>query len=770
MDLKGAILRNFYTVGTLVTEPTPEKFFSLKIPHYQRPYKWDADRVSRLIEDWHDNRSTTKESENKEYFAGAVVTVAEGDSGIHSLIDGQQRITTLFLANFINFSLLRNLILSEIERKRCGKILSYSDALNRSVHFIFRDSTILAHFKAATEHIKLLSDDDKMDELHETDDHFNQMREYYNLLWIPQYTIEEYPTEECYKKAVSDMLSQKITPDSLNLHYDRASFNDSLAKVLSSLYLIFSGNTMTLKEEIIDEIYLSDNEKVYATSMKAIITTLKSIVSQEGVFYTYMHNLHQTLTQLLDEVKVCVIQTGATDDAYTLFEVMNDRALELDDLDLIKNQFFKKFVLSNQALKEQAEAHPAQKISCLTEQEVDQKIQALDKQWGDVIFNHPKMGVQYKKLVTYFSTVFLTGNEDATNNKNEKYRTFLEAYLSKQAHYTFEDIQRDFNVFQICFDLLINLSLPLQKRENESLLVEYMPDASDFKKAIYFLNAQKQDGVISGLINFYLKSMNMVVAQLNPEYIRPISQLMLKTGVTIDDIKRYYPQASTEHLNYLKKLMDDVQIQAKALWTTSMMAANASLPRELARQIIAEHHLHSAHGKTLRIHESSQQKQLDESFNDWLHHWNYDKDSSFKIKTLFAKLLRFNYVDDQLTQTPVIMTINSSAIKGMELDHLVARKSGDSSVFVFEHDERDAFINGLGNMMPLPKKENIKKSDCPLEQSFKFYEASGLTKHFLIDELQILVSAVQNKEMTPLEFFTRRKELLIRYFKQIVHA
>ena len=41
MDLKGAILRNFYNVGTLVTQPTPEEFFSLKVPHYQRPYKWD---------------------------------------------------------------------------------------------------------------------------------------------------------------------------------------------------------------------------------------------------------------------------------------------------------------------------------------------------------------------------------------------------------------------------------------------------------------------------------------------------------------------------------------------------------------------------------------------------------------------------------------------------------------------------------------------------------------------------------------------------------
>lgn len=42
---------------------------------------------------------------------------------------------------------------------------------------------------------------------------------------------------------------------------------------------------------------------------------------------------------MLEHIKFCVIITGNENDAYTLFEVLNDRALDIEDLDLIKNLF-----------------------------------------------------------------------------------------------------------------------------------------------------------------------------------------------------------------------------------------------------------------------------------------------------------------------------------------------------------------------------------------------------------------------------------------------
>lgn len=102
MQLMGAVLRNFYEIGTLVNQTEKnETPFSLKVPHYQRPYKWTETEIENLIRDWKGNlldemihlKSTINSSGNK-YFAGSVVSVAVPNSQFHSLIDGQQRTTT----------------------------------------------------------------------------------------------------------------------------------------------------------------------------------------------------------------------------------------------------------------------------------------------------------------------------------------------------------------------------------------------------------------------------------------------------------------------------------------------------------------------------------------------------------------------------------------------------------------------------------------------------------------------------------------------------
>lgn len=148
-----------------------------------------------------------------------------------------------------------------------------------------------------------------------------------------------------------------------------------------------------------------------------------------------MHLLHFKMENFLQDVNVCVIQTSNTEDAYTLFEVMNDRALALDDLDLIKNQFFKKFVNSNKTL---------------SDKDVDDVIQRLDEQWGNKIFHHKEMISTYKKLVTYLATVFLTGSEDLRNEASEKYRVNISKYLNIQDDYSRDQIQRDFSIFETC--------------------------------------------------------------------------------------------------------------------------------------------------------------------------------------------------------------------------------------------------------------------------------------------------------------------------------
>lgn len=119
---------------------------------------------------------------------------------------------------------------------------------------------------------------------------------------------------------------EKIKTESLNLHYDRSSFNHSLSKVLSQFYINF-GDTLELKFDNLDYSSLTENEKVYADALKTILTTFQKEFQNNGEdIYKYIYSLHEKIHNFLKEVSVCVIQTMNTDDAYTLFEVMNDRA------------------------------------------------------------------------------------------------------------------------------------------------------------------------------------------------------------------------------------------------------------------------------------------------------------------------------------------------------------------------------------------------------------------------------------------------------------
>ncbi|WP_424777609.1 DUF262 domain-containing protein [Porphyromonas endodontalis] len=68
------------------------------IPEYQRPYAWSIDEVKTLFDDLWEFTISTGGSSNasKSYFLGTIVSFINED-GEQEIIDGQQRITTLFL-------------------------------------------------------------------------------------------------------------------------------------------------------------------------------------------------------------------------------------------------------------------------------------------------------------------------------------------------------------------------------------------------------------------------------------------------------------------------------------------------------------------------------------------------------------------------------------------------------------------------------------------------------------------------------------------------
>ena len=79
------------------------------IPEYQRPYAWSTDEVKTLFDDLWDFTRTTGGSSNpsKSYFLGTIVSFLNVDNE-QEIIDGQQRITTLFLFLRAIFTSLSN--------------------------------------------------------------------------------------------------------------------------------------------------------------------------------------------------------------------------------------------------------------------------------------------------------------------------------------------------------------------------------------------------------------------------------------------------------------------------------------------------------------------------------------------------------------------------------------------------------------------------------------------------------------------------------------
>lgn len=66
------------------------------IPEYQRPYAWSDEPIQVLVDDLSEYTHNTNDDDESTYFLGTIVSY-ENENHEQEIIDGQQRITTLFL-------------------------------------------------------------------------------------------------------------------------------------------------------------------------------------------------------------------------------------------------------------------------------------------------------------------------------------------------------------------------------------------------------------------------------------------------------------------------------------------------------------------------------------------------------------------------------------------------------------------------------------------------------------------------------------------------
>ena len=81
MELKGAELRNLTKLCLPMPQNGCDKMpLNVCIPYYQRPYKWDEQKIKNLFVDYFKNAESEKPEEAEEYFVGSVVMVEKKDS------------------------------------------------------------------------------------------------------------------------------------------------------------------------------------------------------------------------------------------------------------------------------------------------------------------------------------------------------------------------------------------------------------------------------------------------------------------------------------------------------------------------------------------------------------------------------------------------------------------------------------------------------------------------------------------------------------------
>ena len=97
------------------------------IPVYQRNYAWEEDEITALIKDVYDSFVKNK---NDFYYIGTLVTYKRGDS-VYEVIDGQQRLTTIYIIlQVLGYKEIRNRLTYGARKKSASTIAKLNEYPN----------------------------------------------------------------------------------------------------------------------------------------------------------------------------------------------------------------------------------------------------------------------------------------------------------------------------------------------------------------------------------------------------------------------------------------------------------------------------------------------------------------------------------------------------------------------------------------------------------------------------------------------------------------
>lgn len=752
MDLKGAEIRNILklcmSIGSNVVVP-----LKVNIPYYQRPYRWDEIRITNLIDDFYKNKNDINNgTKNAEYFVGSVVLVQDSKiANKFDIIDGQQRVTTVFLLNYLRF-LLQRAYIEELLSVKSSNIDGplrdlerfYGDMFGK-IH-IDEFSTMRSEILSKMEPIFSLNDQEREQVFAEIE------KLYKDTVYLPDKNLSNL---DQYYEEYEDKLYDFLVTDELALTYDRKTFNEALIKALAKVCVIVS------KDDNPKLRILGVNEKTdlnilqYTNAFVYEFNALTEHCDYNGKPINNTKELIDFISSIIEDVKFCVIVTGNERDAYTLFEVLNDRAMDIDDLELIKNLFLKAYC----------------QTSGDSETLIDKNIGELDQIWGDEVFSRD-LTDSHRKLISYLGMLYFTADENAFTNKMERYREtiekiYLKDFASNTKPYSYNTAYNDIKVYQMIRTIIECYGLPVRNAASSCIRAEDNTKVSITYKTFHLLNALKYDGVLPALTNTIIR-----------QYMDSLKSKKIKK-VDISDFRKY-----------IEAIRDDDQHNANggefktiheiafALWKSALLAKDYEQPRTLAKNIIRNVSLKCNNISAVSLDVSASAKE----YVKWIQEWKYGKSDTndLRIKVFFITLFKTTY-DSKNSRLIFDKAVYSFTTDKLQLDHMEAHNPSENNMekhFVPSdpHETREKYINSLGNFMILDSENNNNKDNKPLVNAMIYYQKM-CKNHWLILETTTLldkynteVDIAGKKHKVPTEaFFNERATRLIKYFELITN-
>lgn len=282
---------------------------------------------------------------------------------------------------------------------------------------------------------------------------------------------------------------------------------------------------------------------------------------------------------------------------------------------------------------------------------------------------------------------------------------------------------------------------------------------------MHLLNALRQYGVIPAITNMIIKS--FVDTHIDFDKKIKIEEFSDYLDRIINDYKNDNPE------------IKEIHTVSFMLWRCALLAKSADAPRTEAKGIIAQNNVFR--NETVSALKQTTLNDITKEFDEWTGDWKYGSrnDADLKVKVLFINLF---YTNKNLKKLQLGATSHSFNTSNIQLDHMEAHKVDESAAEKYftpsnEGEDRDQYVNSLGNFMIMDQENNNNKNNKPLQFALEYYDDMS-PNHWMITEVRDMlkndeysrkVCVGTSEYYVPKEnFFVERKNRLLKYFKALL--